>query len=80
MRVATQVTMLHDAGFTQPIAEAYSDSSADLPLLQTAQHPVVVNPKPARVALFRRVLTPGTPILHWGCPGRAGARGQGEAE
>jgi len=77
---AMKLAMLRDAGFTQPVAVAYSDSSADLPLLQTAQHPVVVNPKPARVALFRRVLPPGTPILHWGCPGRAGARGQGEAE
>ena len=67
-----KMTMLHAAGFTQPIARAYSDSSADLPLLQAAAHPVVVNPKPSRVALFRRVLPPGTPILHWACPGRGG--------
>ncbi|HQW60671.1 MAG TPA: haloacid dehalogenase, partial [Thermomonas sp.] len=25
-----------------------------------------------RVAMFRRVLPPGTPILNWGCPQRAG--------
>ena len=67
-----KMTMLRDAGYTQPVAIAYSDSSADLPLLQAAQHPVVVNPKASRVAMFRRVLPAGTPILNWGCPGRAG--------
>ena len=69
---AMKMTMLRAAGFTQPVEEAYSDSSADLPLLHAARKPVVVNPKPARVAMFRRVLPPGTPILNWGCPGRAG--------
>jgi phosphatidylglycerophosphatase C len=33
---------------------------------------VVVNPKPGAVAQFRRELPAGTPILNWGCPGRAG--------
>ena len=69
---AMKMTMLREAGYTQPVAVAYSDSSADLPLLQAAQKPVVVNPKAKRVAMFRRVLPPGTPILNWGCPGRAG--------
>ena len=69
---AMKMAMLRDAGFTQPVATAYSDSSADLPLLQAAAHPVVVNPKPRRVAMFRRLLPPGTPILNWGCPGRGG--------
>jgi phosphatidylglycerophosphatase C len=54
------------------VERAYTDSSADLPLLHAARHPVVVNPKAGRVAMFRRVLPPGTPILNWGCPGRAG--------
>ena len=67
-----KMAMLRDAGFTAPVAVAYSDSSADLPLLQAAQAPVVVNPKPQRVAMFRRVLPAGTPILNWGCPGRGG--------
>ncbi len=67
-----KMTMLRDAGYTQPVAIAYSDSSADLPLLQAAQKPVVVNPKASRVAMFRRALPPSTPILNWGCPGRAG--------
>ena len=67
-----KMTMLREAGFTAPVAAAYSDSSADLPLLQAAQRPVVVNPKPQRVAMFRRVLPPGTQILNWGCPGRGG--------
>ncbi len=67
-----KMTMLRDAGYTQPVAIAYSDSSADLPLLHAAQKPVVVNPKASRVAMFRRVLPAGTPILNWGCEGRSG--------
>ena len=69
---AMKMTMLRDAGFVQPVARAYSDSSADLPLLQAATHPVVVNPKAGSVDMFRKVLPAGTPILNWGCPGRAG--------
>jgi len=67
-----KMTMLRDAGYTGPVAIAYSDSSVDLPLLKAALQPVVVNPKAAQVALFRRALPPGTPVLNWGCPGRAG--------
>ncbi len=67
-----KMAMLREAGHAGPIAQAYSDSSADLPLLQAAARPVVVNPKRGRVAMFRRVLPPGTPILNWGCPGRGG--------
>lgn len=67
-----KVRMIREAGFTQPIAYAYSDSSADLPLLVAAQKPVVVNPKAAAVAIFRKKLPPATPVLNWGCPGRAG--------
>lgn len=69
---AMKLVMLREAGFTGPIARAYTDSSADLPLLLAARAPVVVNPKPAKVAMFRRVLPAGTPVLNWGCPGRAG--------
>ncbi|MBV2208658.1 MAG: haloacid dehalogenase-like hydrolase [Thermomonas sp.] len=71
---AMKMTMIREAGYAQPVASAYSDSSADLPLLQAAQQPVVVNPKAGRVAMFQRVLPQGTPILNWGCPGRAGAK------
>ncbi|MGY0557918.1 MULTISPECIES: haloacid dehalogenase-like hydrolase [unclassified Lysobacter] len=67
-----KMTMLREAGFTAPVAIAYSDSSADLPLLKAAQSPVVVNPKQSRVAMFRQVLTAGTPILNWGCADRGG--------
>ena len=67
-----KMTMLREAGFTAPVAVAYSDSSADLPLLQAAARPVVVNPKSGRVAMFRKVLPPETSILNWGCPGRGG--------
>lgn len=67
-----KMTMLREAGYGEPIAMAYSDSSADLPLLLAAQRPVVVNPKAGRVTMFRRVLPAGTPILNWGCADRAG--------
>lgn len=67
-----KMTMLREAGFTAPVAIAYSDSSADLPLLIAAQRPVVVNPKAGAVAMFRRVLPEETPILNWGCHDRAG--------
>ncbi len=59
-------------GFGGTIAIAYSDSSADLPLLKAAVRPVVVNPKASSIAMFRRVLPPGTPMLNWGCVKRAG--------
>ena len=70
---AMKMTMIREAGYQQQIAVAYSDSSADLPLLQAASQPVVVNPKAANVGWFRQRLPAGTPILNWGCPGRAGA-------
>jgi phosphatidylglycerophosphatase C len=67
-----KMTMLREAGFTGAIAAAYSDSSADLPLLKAAQRPVVVNPKRGSVDAFRRALPAGTPILNWGCASRGG--------
>lgn len=69
---AMKMTMLREAGFVGDIATAYSDSTADLPLLQAARRPVVVNPKPDGIAVFRRTLPAGTPMLNWGCPKRAG--------
>ncbi len=66
-----KMRMIWDHGYDR-IEVAYSDSSADLPLLKAARQAVVVNPKASQVAMFRRVLPPGTPILNWGCPGRAG--------
>lgn len=74
---AMKMTMLREAGFTQPVAIAYTDSSADLPLLQAATRPVVVNPKAGSVEMFRKALPAGTPILNWGCVGRAGQRVEG---
>ncbi|MCD7097939.1 haloacid dehalogenase-like hydrolase [Stenotrophomonas sp. MMGLT7] len=66
-----KMRMLRERGYGD-IAVAYSDSSADLPLLKAARVPVVVNPKPSRVPFFQRVLPPGTQILNWGCRDRAG--------
>lgn len=69
---AMKMTMLREAGFDATVEAAYSDSTADLPLLQAARRPVVVNPKPNGITFFRRHLAAGTPMLNWGCPGRAG--------
>lgn len=66
-----KMRMLSEAGYAT-VDIAYSDSSADLPLLKAARKPVVVNPKRDSVDMFRRVLPPGTPILNWGCAGRGG--------
>ncbi|MDQ1090879.1 phosphatidylglycerophosphatase C [Xanthomonas sacchari] len=66
-----KMRMLRELGYGE-IAMAYSDSTADLPLLQAAATPVVVNPKHSAVGMFRRVLPSGTPILNWGCRDRAG--------
>ncbi|GGD34018.1 haloacid dehalogenase-like hydrolase [Pseudoxanthomonas indica] len=68
-----KMRMLRERGYGE-VAVAYSDSSADLPLLKAARAPVVVNPKASRVPMFRKVLPPGTPILNWGCADRAGSR------
>jgi len=73
-----KLRMLWDFGYDR-IAVAYSDSSADLPLLKAARQPVVVNPKAGSIALFRRELPAGTPILNWGCASRAGQVVQGDA-
>jgi phosphatidylglycerophosphatase C len=65
--------MLRERGYGD-IDVAYSDSTADLPLLLAAKEPVVVNPKVSKVAYFRQVLKPGTRILNWGCVDRGGDR------
>lgn len=67
-----KMRMLRERGYGD-VAVAYSDSTADLPLLLAARAPVVVNPKPGREAMFRELLPDGTPILNWGCPGRGGS-------
>lgn len=67
-----KLEMLREAGYTEPVELAYSDSRADMPLLRAAQQPVVVNPKADAVDDFRRELPPGTPVLNWGCRDRAG--------
>lgn len=67
-----KVRMIREAGYLDPIAIAYSDSSADMPLLKAAENPVVVNPKHTSIEKFREELPAGTPILNWGCPDRGG--------
>lgn len=68
-----KMRMLRERGYGD-IDIAYSDSTADLPLLLAAKAPVVVNPKRNRVELFRRLLPAGTRILNWGCVDRGGDR------
>jgi len=70
---AMKMAMLREAGHIAPVAVAYSDSTADLPLLHAAGSPVVVNPKARSMRTFQRELPPGTPMLNWGCADRAGA-------
>ncbi len=69
-----KMRMLRERGYGD-IAVAYSDSTADLPLLKAAKAPVVVNPKHSRVEFFGKVLPAGTPILNWGCVDRGGESG-----
>lgn len=69
-----KVRMIRAAGYGGAITHAYSDSTADLPLLRAASAPVVVNPKARSVERFARELPEGTPILNWGCKDRAGAK------
>jgi len=59
-----KLRMLHESGCTV-IAAAYSDSTADLPLLTAARSPVVVNPKPAAIPRFRRALPAHVRLLDW---------------
>lgn len=73
-----KMRMLRERGYGA-IDIAYSDSSADLPLLKAAKAPVVVNPKSGTIAMFRRALPPGTPILNWGCADRGGEPVQASA-
>ena len=61
-----KLSMLREAGFEAPIVRAYSDSTADLPLLRAAREPVVVNPRPRRVPIFRDALGVRVPVLEWG--------------
>lgn len=68
-----KMVMIRAAGYKREIDCAYSDSRADLPLLQAAKSPVVVNPNAKSVADFKRVLGNDTPVLNWGCKDRAGA-------
>ena len=74
-----KMRMLREQGYGD-IDIAYSDSSADVPLLKAAKAPVVVNPKHGSIAMFRRILPAGTPILNWGCADRGGAPATGSAE
>lgn len=68
-----KMRMLRERGYGH-VDVAYSDSTADLPLLVAARAPVVVNPKRGSVGVFRRTLPAGTPILNWGCRDRGGDR------
>jgi phosphatidylglycerophosphatase C len=61
-----KLVMLREAGFDTPIVRAYTDSTADMPLLRAAKHPVVVNPKPSARDEFRKVLGKDVDMRDWG--------------
>ena len=61
-----KMSMLREAGCDAPIVRAYSDNTADLPPLRAAREPVVMNPRPRRVAVLRRELGADVPVLDWG--------------
>lgn len=65
---AHKLAMLYDGGYTAPLAIAYSDNPADLPLLARAIRPIVVNPRASRVAAFQRVLGVDVEIQNWKQP------------
>lgn len=60
-----KLRMLREAGFEAPVAVAYSDSTADLPLLLSAQQPVVVNAGLKTQAAFARALGARMHTLRW---------------
>lgn len=68
---AEKVRMLNERGIVG-WQWAYSDSTADYPLLSAARHPTVVNPKVNQIAFWQQSLPKGTPIENWGCSTRGG--------
>lgn len=60
-----KMTMIRDAGFTDDVAVAYTDSHNDLPLLEAAKQPVAVNPKPKAEALFRQKFGDRLQVRRW---------------
>ena len=62
---ANKLVMLREAGFAGPIVRAYSDSTADMPLLREARHAVVVNPKPSARDDFRKALGNDVDMRDW---------------
>lgn len=64
-----KLVMLREAGFDGPIVRAYTDSTADMPLLRAARHPVVVNPKPSARDDFRKALGESVDMRDWGARG-----------
>jgi phosphatidylglycerophosphatase C len=60
-----KLTMLHDAGHTVQPVTAYSDSPIDLPLLERAAKPILVNPSAFRINSFRRILGADVEIQNW---------------
>ena len=62
---AEKLRMLREAGFEGPVAVAYSDSLVDLPLLLSAQQPVVVNARRSAQAAFAQALGARMHSLRW---------------
>ena len=65
-----KVRRLTAAGITLPVAYAYTDSPADLPLLLAATHRFVIDPAPRRLRRIQVLAGPGCMALRSG-PGAA---------
>ena len=63
-----KLAALRAAGVEFPVAHAYSDSVADLPLLRSAVVPHLVDPSPREEPRLRRALGPDVEVLRWADP------------
>jgi phosphatidylglycerophosphatase C len=62
-RGAQKVQRLRDAGIDTPVAYAYTDSAADIPLLLAARQRYLVAPRPGHLRLILDKVGPGCTVL-----------------
>jgi phosphatidylglycerophosphatase C len=62
---ANKISMLSAKGFAPPWAVAYTDHSADIPVLTLSTERVLVSPKPRCLALIRQSIAGEATIVGW---------------